>query len=93
MSEYLEFFGAPNDKKAKAVHVRGPKRRIKTVSGSFFDADDAIVTWENLLTGRLRKDEATVDDPRMVAEMVNDGTTGGGVGLGVSEIRGVLYER
>ncbi|MFU8873020.1 hypothetical protein [Micromonospora sp. SL4-19] len=74
MSEYVEFFGAPDDKKAKAVHARGPERRVKTVSGSFFDADDAIVTWENLLTGRLRKHEATVDDPRMVAEMVNDGS-------------------
>lgn len=74
MSEHIEFFGAPNDEKARAFHVQGPKRPIKTVSGSFFDADDAIVTWENLLTGRLRKHEATVDDPRMVADMVNDGS-------------------
>ncbi|WP_213454100.1 hypothetical protein [Rhizomonospora bruguierae] len=74
MSEYVEFFGAPNDKKAKAVHGQGPKRRTRTVSGSFFEADDAIVTWENLLTGRLRKHAATIDDPRMVADMVNDGS-------------------
>ncbi len=74
MSEYIEFFAAPNDKKAKAVQVQGPKRSFKTVSGSWFDADDAIVLWENLLTGRLRKHEAMIDDPRMVADMVNDGS-------------------
>jgi hypothetical protein len=44
------------------------------VSGSLFDADDAVVTWENLLTGRRRKHEATIDDPRMVADWVNDGS-------------------
>ena len=74
MSEYIEFFAAANDAEAKAVHVQGPKRPMRTVSGSFFCADDAIVTWENLLTGRLRKHEATIGDPRMVADMVNDGS-------------------
>ncbi|MFG2064737.1 hypothetical protein ACGFIK_25345 [Micromonospora sp. NPDC048871] len=74
MSEHIEFFRAPNDEEARAAHARGPKRGVKTVSGSFFDADDAIVTWENLLTGRLREPEARVDDPRMVAEWVNDGS-------------------
>lgn len=74
MSEYIEFFVAPNDKKARAVHVKGPKRSYKTVPGSWFEADDAIVLWENLLTGRLRKHEATIDDPRTVADMVNDGS-------------------
>lgn len=74
MSEYIEFFVAPNDKRAKAVHAQGPKRSFSTVSGSFFDADDAVVTWENLLTGSRRKNEATSNEPRMVADMVNDGS-------------------
>lgn len=74
MSEFIEFFAAPNDEQAKAVHARGPKPSFRAVTGSFFDADDAIVTWENVLTGRLRKNEATLDEPRMVAKYVNDGS-------------------
>ncbi|MEU8264551.1 hypothetical protein AB0C02_28535 [Micromonospora sp. NPDC048999] len=75
MSEYVEFFAARSDRRAKAVHARGPGKRLgRTVSGSFFDADDAVVCWEKVLTGRIGANEATLAEPRMVAPWVNDGS-------------------
>jgi hypothetical protein len=76
MSEYIEFFAAPDDAAAAAVHARGPGPSLTTVSGTgtYIDADDAVITWENLLTCRARPNMATCEEPRMVADYVNDGS-------------------
>ena len=74
MSEYIEFFVAPNDASAARARTRGPRSSVTTVSGSYFDADDAVIAWENLLTGRVDPTAATLDEPRMVADYVNDGS-------------------
>jgi hypothetical protein len=74
MSEYIEFFAAPDDPTAAAVHATGPGAYFTTVSGAFFDADDAVVTWENLLTGGARNNMVASEEPRMVAPWVNDGS-------------------
>lgn len=74
ISERIEFFAAPNDATAAAIRNLGPARIFTTVSGAFFDADDAVVTWENLLTGRVGNHTATSEEPRVVAPWGNDGT-------------------
>jgi hypothetical protein len=74
MSEYIEFFVAPDDPTAATVHATGPGRAFTTVSGTFFDADDAVVTWQNLLTGGVRNNMVAGEEPRMVAPWVNDGS-------------------
>jgi hypothetical protein len=74
ISEHIEFFAAPDDPTAAAVRTTGPAPYFTTVSGAFFDADDAVVTWENLLAGRAGNNMATSDNPRMVAPWVNDGS-------------------
>jgi hypothetical protein len=74
MSQYIEFFAAPDDRAATAVHARGPKSSFTTVSGTFFDADDAVLSWESLMTGRARNDLVASGEPRMVAPWVNDGS-------------------
>lgn len=75
MSEFIAFFAAPGDRAAARVRRRGPAPAGHPhVSATGFDADDAVVTWENVLTGRDRPHEATPGDPRMVAEFQNDGS-------------------
>lgn len=70
MSEYIAFFTARSDRAARRVRTRGPVRRYPSVSASWFDADDALVVWEEMLTGR----PATEPEPRIVAEFVHDGS-------------------
>ncbi|MGC4812527.1 hypothetical protein ACLQ29_18535 [Micromonospora sp. DT228] len=77
MSERVEYFVAPSDEAAGAVHARGPKRQpqsYRTVSGASFDADDAAAAWEELLIGATRPGGVTSSEPRMVADFVNDGS-------------------
>ena len=77
MSQYVEFFAAPNDAAAAAVRTKGPAaRRYAVVDANdiHFDADDAVIAWRNLLAGRAGHYLSEPGDPRMVADMVNDGS-------------------
>ncbi|GAA2482277.1 hypothetical protein [Winogradskya humida] len=71
MSEYVTFFLAREDSAAVATRNRGP---VGGVVGSFFSADDAVVIWESLLTGRSVEELWETGGPRVVAPWVNDGS-------------------
>ncbi|MEU8241061.1 hypothetical protein AB0C07_22685 [Actinoplanes missouriensis] len=76
MSQYIEFFAAPSDAAAAAVRTRGPAGKYAVVDASnvYFDADDAVIAWRNLLTGPAGHHPSEQDEPRMVADFVNDGS-------------------
>lgn len=76
MSKYIEFFCAPNDAAAAAVRNRGPAEKYASVDANnlYFDADDAVIAWWNLLTGRASLYWSEQDDLHMVADYVNDGS-------------------
>jgi hypothetical protein len=74
VSEYIEFFVAPDDGVAAAVRNQGPASAFATVSGSFFAADDAVIAWESVLTGRPADELWASGRPRMVAPWLNDGS-------------------
>ncbi|MEU4244059.1 hypothetical protein [Actinoplanes sp. NPDC026619] len=73
MSQYISFFAAPSDAAAAAVRNRGPAAKYASVDASniYFDADDAVIAWRNLLAGNTVPD---LSDLRMVADFVNDGS-------------------
>jgi len=76
VSKYIEFFAAHSDAAAAAVRNRGPAGTYAAVdaSGMYFDADDAVIAWRNLLLGRPGVYLTEPDDPHMVADFVNDGS-------------------
>jgi hypothetical protein len=76
VSQYIEFFAAPSDAAAAAVRIKGPAQKYVVVNASniYFDADDAVIAWRNLLTGRAGLCLSEQDDLRMVADFVNDGS-------------------
>src|SRR5690349_2123938 len=76
VSQYVEFFAAPSDAAAAAVRTRGPARRyaVADASNIYFDADDAVIAWRNLLTGHGGLQLSEQDDLHMVADFVNDGS-------------------
>jgi hypothetical protein len=76
VSKYIEFFAAPSDAAAAAVRNMGPARRYAFVDANdiYFDADDAVIAWRNLLAGRTNLYLSEQDDLHMVADFVNDAT-------------------
>jgi hypothetical protein len=72
VSEFIEFFVAAGDRAAARARYRGPRGTRTTVAGSFFDADDAIVGWESMLTGRTVDELWASSGPRLVAPWHND---------------------
>lgn len=74
VSEYVEFFVAPDDSAAAAVRNQGPASAFPTVPGSFFSADDAVVAWESSLTDRSIEELWATGGPRLVAPWHNDGS-------------------
>jgi hypothetical protein len=76
VSQYIEFFAAPSDAAAAAVQSRGPAGRYAVVDANniYFDADDAVIAWRNLLAGRPVLSVSEQNDLRMVADFVNDGS-------------------
>jgi len=76
VSQYIEFFAAPSDAAAAAVRTKGPAKRYAVVDANniYLDADDAVIAWRNLLTGRAGLYLSEQDDLRMVADLVNDGS-------------------
>ena len=76
MSTYIEFFAAPDDDAAAAVRNQGPSAKYPFVAANdlHFDADDAVLAWRNLMTGRTGLTVSDWDDLRFVAEFQNDGS-------------------
>jgi hypothetical protein len=74
VSENITFFIATSDDEAAAVRTQGPNPSLPAVSGAYFDADDAIVMWKELLTGEVHDASASGEWPRLVAPWVNDGS-------------------
>jgi hypothetical protein len=76
VSKYIEFFAAPNDAAAAAVRNRGPAETYTAVAANdmYLDADDAVIAWRNLLTGRAGLYLSKQDDLHWVADFLNDGS-------------------
>ncbi len=68
MGIVVEFFTAPDDDSARSVLYAGPEASFPTLSdyGNFL-AFQAVMEWENLLTGRELADLAEAGEPRVVA--------------------------
>ena len=76
MSKYIEFFAAPSDAAAAAVRNTGPAGGYAIVDASniYFDADDAVIAWRNLLGRRPGLYRSELDNLHTVADFVNDGS-------------------
>lgn len=74
VSKFIEFFMAPDDRRAAAVRNQGPAPAYATVSGSYFTADETVVAWESSLTGRPVDEVWAGGGPRVVAPWLNDGS-------------------
>ncbi|MFF7209419.1 hypothetical protein ACFZAU_02650 [Streptomyces sp. NPDC008238] len=52
MSAIVEFFVAPGDETAAAVVVGGPGGAFESLKYGNFDAEEALIEWEGIVTGR-----------------------------------------
>ncbi|MGW4379865.1 hypothetical protein [Kitasatospora sp. NPDC004531] len=67
MSTIIDFFAAPNDAAAGEAQLVGPAKAFASVSFGGFDPEEAVVEWEELLTGN------SAGEPRVVADQDDDG--------------------
>ncbi|MFF2523118.1 hypothetical protein [Streptomyces liangshanensis] len=68
MSVIIKFFTATDDTSAASSLVGGPHRDLAPVTCGNFDAMEAVVEWESLLTGRSFEALVASDEPRTVAD-------------------------
>jgi hypothetical protein len=71
---YVRFFVAEDDEAAAAVLPTGPGRAFTTVSGAFFDPDDAMMIWAQLAEAGAGRWDTGGDQPATVACGGNDGS-------------------
>lgn len=74
MSLFVQFFVAADDEAAAAVVPTGPGRAFPTVSGAWFDPDDAMMIWARLIDARTGRRDAAGRGPRKMACGGNDGS-------------------
>jgi hypothetical protein len=74
VSLYVRFFVAEDDETAAAVLPTGPGRAFTTVSGAYFDPDDAMMIWAHLADARTGRWDTDGDRPTRVACGGNDGS-------------------
>lgn len=75
MSIIVQFFIAPDDASAALVLPTGPRSAFESLSCGDFDAEDAVIEWESLLTGNSHEALLAVGEPRVIAGQANDGCT------------------
>lgn len=67
MSTIIKFFVAPSHEAAAAVVDCGPDRAFESLSYGNFDADEALIEWESIFTGRSFEGLVAADEPEAVA--------------------------
>jgi hypothetical protein len=70
---WMEFFIAPDDEAAALVKGFGTGGAFESLPGGSYDPADAVVEWESLFTGASSPALVQSGEPRIVAEMLNDG--------------------
>lgn len=67
MSIIIEFFVAPSHEAAAAVAEGGPDGAFESLVYGNFDAEEALIEWEGIFTGRSFDELVTADEPEAVA--------------------------
>ncbi|MGW3659041.1 hypothetical protein ACWD6R_26675 [Streptomyces sp. NPDC005151] len=73
MSISIKFFVAPDDTSAASSVDRGPDKVFGSLTCGNFDAAEAVIEWESLLTGQSFEALVASDEPHMVAEPGEEG--------------------
>jgi hypothetical protein len=68
VSVIVRFFVAPDDQTAAAVADNGPHGVFESLDLGNFDADEAMVEWESIFTGRSFEELVTAGEPRSLAD-------------------------
>lgn len=68
MSAVVEFFVAPGHETAAAVVAGGPGRAFEALEYGTFDAEEALIEWEGIVTGRSFGELVDAGVPEAVAE-------------------------
>ncbi|MEU7744699.1 hypothetical protein [Nonomuraea sp. NPDC049158] len=68
MSIIIKFFVAPSHEAAAAVVDGGPDGAFESLSYGNFDAEEALIEWEGIFTGRSFDELIAADEPEVVAD-------------------------
>ncbi|MER7485620.1 hypothetical protein ABTY20_06840 [Streptomyces sp. NPDC126497] len=68
MSIIVKFFVAPSHEAAAAVVDGGPERTFESLEYGNFDAEEALIEWESIFSGRSFEELVAADEPEAVAE-------------------------
>lgn len=74
VSIVIKFFVAPSREAAAAVAAGGPDRTFNSLVYGNFDAEEALIEWESIFTGRSFEELVAADEPEAVAD--SDGEEG-----------------
>ena len=83
MSIVIKFFMAPDHGAASAVVEGGPDGVFESPTFGNFDAEEALIEWESIFTGRSFEELVAADEPGSVAD---SGDGEGPVVLAVSRV-------
>ncbi|MFZ4153678.1 hypothetical protein [Streptomyces pseudogriseolus] len=72
MSVIVEFFAAPDDASAALALRTGPRTAYESLSFGNFDAEEAVVEWECLLSGGSFEELVEAGEPRPIAGQDDD---------------------
>ena len=72
MSIIITLFVAPNHEAAAAVAEGGPGGVFESLSYGNFDAEEALIEWESIFTGRSFDELVAADEPEVVADPGDD---------------------
>ncbi|WP_369387142.1 hypothetical protein AB5J72_05630 [Streptomyces sp. CG1] len=68
MSIAIKFFVAPDHDAAAAVVEGGPDGVFESLTFGNFDAEEALIEWESIFTGRSFEELVAADEPEFVAD-------------------------
>lgn len=68
MSIIIKFFVAPDRDAAAAVVEGGPDGVFESLTYGNFDAEEALIEWESIFTGRGFEELVAADEPEVVAD-------------------------
>ena len=74
MSIIIKFFIAPDDTSAAGIVDSGPDGVFCSLTCGNFDASEAVIEWENLLTGQSFEELVASDEPHTVADTGEEGS-------------------